>query len=158
MQYFELSFWTLTGLMIGSFVNVSIDRLSLQFSKTETRLNLLKTYEIPTFLKKHLQNHSLTLFSPIRSFCFTCGKQIKWYENIPVLSYFLCRGICRKCKAPIGSKTILTEITHGVFYLFSGFYLDNWVYTLAISISFSFFWFFGNLCYFLRNIEKIILR
>ena len=151
MQYFELSLWTLTGLIIGSFVNVCVDRLPLQFSKTETRLNLLKSCNTPTFLKKYIQNHSLSLFHPVRSFCFTCGHQLKWYENIPVLSYFLCKGICRKCKIPIGSKTILTEIIHGFFYLSTGFFLDNPIYSIAISISFSFFWLIGNFCYFLKK-------
>ena len=86
MHFFELILLTMTGLVIGSFVNVCIDRLPFQFSKTETRLNLLKSSYTPTFLKKYILNHSLSLFHPVRSFCFTCGHQLKWYENIPVIS------------------------------------------------------------------------
>ncbi len=158
MEYFELSLLTVSGLIIGSFVNVCVDRLTFKFSKTESRLNLLNSYEIPIFLKEHIINRTLNLFHPARSFCFTCGHQLNWFENIPVLSYFLCRGICRRCKAFIGKKTILTEISHGFFFLGAGLFLDNWINVFFLSICFSFFWFFVSFCYFSRNLEKIIFR
>ena len=144
MQYFELSLLTLNGLVIGSFVNVCVDRLTLKYANKEALLNFLETYDIPAFLKKQILNRSLSIFNPVRSFCFACGNQIKWYENIPVFSYFLCKGMCQKCKALIGSKSIWTEIIHGFSYFSIGFFLDNLIYALLICISFSFFWFLGN--------------
>ena len=158
MKYFELSLWPLTGLIIGSFVNVCVDRLSIQFSKTERRLNLLKSSETSELLKKHILNRSLNLFNPTRSFCFSCGHQLNWFENIPVLSYLLCQGNCLKCKTPIGSKTIWSEIFHGLYYFASVFFLDNWIHALAFCICFSFFWFIINFCYFSRNFERSPLK
>ena len=37
------------------------------------------------------------------SHCEKCGHVLKWYENIPILSYILLGGLCKKCKEPIGS-------------------------------------------------------
>ena len=148
MEYLELSLWTLIGLIIGSFVNVCIDRLPLQFLKKQNRMILLKSYDTPTFLKKYIRNRSLSLFHPTRSFCFTCGHQLNWFENIPIFSYLLCKGVCRKCKAFIGQKTIWTEISHGVFYFANGFFWDSLIYALAVSICFSLFWFFVSLIIF----------
>ena len=36
--------------------------------------------------------------------------QINWKDNIPIISYFLRKGNCQKCKTNIGSKIIITEI------------------------------------------------
>jgi leader peptidase (prepilin peptidase)/N-methyltransferase len=37
-----------------------------------------------------------------RSACMSCGHQIAWYDNIPLVSWLVLRGRCRHCKAPIG--------------------------------------------------------
>jgi leader peptidase (prepilin peptidase)/N-methyltransferase len=37
-----------------------------------------------------------------RSACMSCGEEIAWYDNVPVLSYLLLRGRCRNCGASIG--------------------------------------------------------
>ena len=50
-----------------------------------------------------------TLFRPVRSICFNCGAGIPWYDNIPVLSFLLLRGACRRCGAAIGLRTLLME-------------------------------------------------
>ena len=36
-----------------------------------------------------------------RSYCPKCKKKIVWYDNIPLISYFLLSGKCRKCKKKI---------------------------------------------------------
>ena len=76
------------GLCIGSFLNVCI-------------------YRIPSsipFLKK-------------RSICLSCKKQIKLYDNIPILSYFLLRGRCRDCKARIPFRYVIVELLSGLIML-----------------------------------------
>jgi leader peptidase (prepilin peptidase) / N-methyltransferase len=35
------------------------------------------------------------------SACMSCGKQVRWYDNLPLLSYALLRGRCRDCDAKI---------------------------------------------------------
>src|SRR6059058_2817383 len=60
------------GLAIGSFVNVVATRLPLRRSVVHPR-----------------------------SACMSCGSELAWYDNVPVLSYFLLRGRCRSCGTAI---------------------------------------------------------
>jgi leader peptidase (prepilin peptidase)/N-methyltransferase len=71
----------LFGLTIGSFLNVCIGRLPAGES----------------------------VVSP-GSRCPTCRTPIAWYDNIPVLSYFLLRGRCRSCLSPISARYPIVEV------------------------------------------------
>jgi leader peptidase (prepilin peptidase) / N-methyltransferase len=44
------------------------------------------------------------------SACMSCTTPLAWYDNLPVLSYFLLRGRCRSCAAPIPLKYPLVEL------------------------------------------------
>ncbi len=55
-----------------------------------------------------------------RSVCMSCNKQLKWYDNIPVLSWLLLRGKCRFCHAKIGKAEILSELSLGLTFLLIG--------------------------------------
>ena len=50
------------------------------------------------------------------SHCEKCGHVLKWYENIPILSYILLGGLCKKCKEPIGSIYFLMELLSGALF------------------------------------------
>jgi leader peptidase (prepilin peptidase)/N-methyltransferase len=50
-----------------------------------------------------------------RSYCPKCKKQITWKDNIPIISYFLLNGKCRKCKKPISSQYALVEFLSILF-------------------------------------------
>ena len=45
-----------------------------------------------------------------RSFCTQCKKKISWYDNIPVVSFVILKGKCRKCKKKISPQYLLVEI------------------------------------------------
>ena len=66
---FEAGIAAFFGLLIGSFLNVCI-------------------YRLP---------RDLSVMSPARSFCPGCEKTVAWYDNIPVLSFFLLGRKCRHC-------------------------------------------------------------
>lgn len=51
-----------------------------------------------------------------RSVCINCGEKLKWYDNIPIISWFLLRGKCRNCKAKIGKAEILSELGLGLVF------------------------------------------
>lgn len=59
-----------------------------------------------------------------RSHCEKCKKQIAWYDNIPLLSYFLLGGKCRHCKKSLSlSHPVIEGITGALFvwWYFAGF-------------------------------------
>jgi len=51
------------------------------------------------------------------SYCPKCGKQIKWYDNIPLVSYALLRGRCRYCGKRISIQYPLIELITGFLFL-----------------------------------------
>ena len=51
------------------------------------------------------------------SHCPKCNALIKWYQNIPILSWLALRGKCANCKAPISPRYILIETLGGVLFL-----------------------------------------
>jgi leader peptidase (prepilin peptidase)/N-methyltransferase len=81
----EIVFALLLGLVIGSFLNVVILRLP--------------------------QGVSISL---PRSRCPQCKQLIAWYDNVPVLSYFILRGRCRHCKKPYSARYPFIEALTGV--------------------------------------------
>jgi leader peptidase (prepilin peptidase)/N-methyltransferase len=48
------------------------------------------------------------------STCPKCSHKIKWYENIPVISYLILKGKCSACKAPISARYPIIELVTGV--------------------------------------------
>ena len=55
-----------------------------------------------------------------RSVCLSCGRQLKWYDNIPIVSWMLLRGKCRKCGKKIGLAEILSEVGMATAFLLMG--------------------------------------
>ncbi|HEY4486215.1 MAG TPA: prepilin peptidase [Candidatus Paceibacterota bacterium] len=53
-----------------------------------------------------------------RSFCFSCSKQLSWYELIPVFSFLVQGGRCRSCKSAISAMYLLVEIATGLLFFF----------------------------------------
>lgn len=51
------------------------------------------------------------------SHCDECGAPIKWYDNIPLLSYLMLRGRCRKCKKAIHPVHFLVELLTGALFV-----------------------------------------
>lgn len=52
-----------------------------------------------------------------RSRCPTCGKKLRWWELIPLLSFVVVRGSCNRCKAPIAVQYPLVELFMGCVML-----------------------------------------
>jgi len=77
------------GMVVGSFLNVCICRMP--------------------------KNESIV--SP-PSHCPNCSYQIRWYDNIPVVSYLFLRGKCRGCGTRISLQYPLVELLNGLLTLF----------------------------------------
>ncbi len=52
-----------------------------------------------------------------RSFCPECRKTIRWYDNLPVLSYVILKGRCRNCEKKISIRYPLIELLVGFVFL-----------------------------------------
>jgi leader peptidase (prepilin peptidase)/N-methyltransferase len=82
------AFFFLFGMIIGSFLNVCIVRIPGG-----------KSVVLPS------------------SACPKCGTAIRPYDNIPVVSYLLLSGKCRKCKDPISGMYPAVELLTGLLFL-----------------------------------------
>lgn len=51
-----------------------------------------------------------------RSFCQSCGEVIPWYQNIPVLSYFLLRGQCANCRRKFSLRYPVVELLTAILF------------------------------------------
>ncbi|MBU0478581.1 prepilin peptidase [bacterium] len=97
------------SLCIGSFLNVCIYRIPRQKS----------------------------IVSP-PSLCPGCSKSIKWFDNIPLISYILLRGRCRVCKERISAQYFIVELLTGVLllllYFKFGISIKFFVYSLLFAV------------------------
>lgn len=98
----------LLSLLIGSFLNVVIHRLPIMLKREwESAAHdfLLENGQTPTTTPDTTR---FDLSYPA-SHCTGCQQRIRWYDNIPVLSYVLLRGRCRHCHAGISAQYPLIE-------------------------------------------------
>ncbi|MFP2927898.1 prepilin peptidase [Pyxidicoccus sp. 3LG] len=90
-----------TGLVVGSFLNVVIARVPAEQSIVRPR-----------------------------SRCPKCGHVLAWYENIPLVSWLALRARCRGCKTPISVRYPLVELLTGLLY-FACLRRFGWTYELV---------------------------
>ena len=64
------------------------------------------------------------------SHCPKCNSPIKWYQNIPILSWLALRGKCANCKAPISPRYIFVEALGGLLFLAAFLWL--WLPTVPL--------------------------
>ena len=97
------------GMLVGSFLNVVIYRLPKILEKQwAAECASLSGKELPTA-------EPFNLMVP-RSRCPQCNHQIRWYENMPVISFLLVRGRCSSCGASIGWRYPLIELACGLAF------------------------------------------
>lgn len=52
-----------------------------------------------------------------RSKCFSCNKELQWYELVPVISFFFLRGRCGSCKSGISVQYPIIELLTGIIFV-----------------------------------------
>lgn len=90
MFTFYLIIVFILGLIVGSFLNVCIYRIPIK---------------------------GLSINFPRRSFCPRCLTYIRWYDNIPILSFLLLKGRCRHCKCAIPLRYSTVELLSGLIFV-----------------------------------------
>ena len=107
----------LLGLCVGSFLNVVIHRTPLMMVaawRQECSQFMAEQADMPPEHTQPLANivaadPSITLSTPA-SRCPHCAHKIKWYENVPLISWLILRGRCSDCKAAIGLRYPIVEL------------------------------------------------
>lgn len=99
------------GLCVGSFLNVVIHRMPLMLER-QWQADARAMLEMPDAATEQAP---LTLSRPA-SRCPKCGHQIRWFENIPLISWLVLRGKCSACGTPISVRYPLVELATGALF------------------------------------------
>jgi leader peptidase (prepilin peptidase)/N-methyltransferase len=115
LEPIHLAILVILGLAVGSFLNVCIHRLP--------------------------RGESLAL-PPSR--CPACAYRLRWFDNIPVVSYALLAGRCRKCRSPISIRYPLVElatmalfVVHGEVFGWSALLVPRLLFACAMIVLFA---------------------
>ena len=111
----------LFGLLVGSFLNVVIYRLPKMMERQWADECAELGGKVPESGEK------FNLLAP-RSRCSSCGHILRWYENIPVLSYLFLRGRCSVCGTAYGLRYPLVEAVTGALFYFCAW---RWGWTMT---------------------------
>ena len=99
MDYLIFTMLALFGLCVGSFLNVLI-------------------YRIPKGEE----------FVRTPSHCMKCGHSLKWYENIPLVSWLIQGGKCRACGVKLSAQYPIVEALNGAMWLLTGIiFRGDWI-------------------------------
>ena len=92
------------GLVVGSFINVLVHRLLLMLRQVEE-------IEAQNIVDQGSGGivHLISLIIP-RSRCTSCSHELRWWENIPVVSYLVLRGRCSACGQTISLRYPAVEL------------------------------------------------
>ena len=101
----------LFGLLVGSFLNVVIHRIPKMMEAT-WRQEARELLEQPA-PKGEETPPIFNLVTP-GSHCPHCNHRIRWYENVPVVSWALLKGRCSGCKAAISKRYPIIELLTGL--------------------------------------------
>jgi len=100
------------GLCVGSFLNVVIHRMP-QMLERQWKADARGILELPEPADAAAQ--PLTLSKPA-SRCPACGHAIRWYENVPLISWLVLRGKCSACGTGISVRYPLIELLTAVLF------------------------------------------
>lgn len=101
---------TLLGLLIGSFLNVVILRLpKMMEARWHSECRELLGHQGDDHTEEASKAATGFNIAYPASHCPSCGHELSWWENIPLLSYILLRGRCSSCKTRISPQYPLVE-------------------------------------------------
>ena len=109
--WFQLLFWGMLFTCVGSFLNVII-------------------YRIPIGPQTRATGKKFNINTPA-SHCPICKHTLRWYENIPLLSWIIQKAKCRNCQTHIPVQYPLVEATIGLIGILTGVLTPQWNIVLA---------------------------
>lgn len=116
--WLDVGILAVLGLLIGSFLNVVIYRLP-KMMEQQWAAECAELASPPGKGTEAEEPQRFNLLVP-RSCCRNCGHQIRWFENIPVVSYLALRGKCAGCGTKIGARYPMVEVATGLLFGWCG--------------------------------------
>ena len=116
------------GLIIGSFLTVCVYRIPYGRPKGPPDLDELDDSSGKTDAEEDVPAYEprtpgipeeMSILKPARSICPSCGKQLLWWHNIPLVSWILLRGKCAFCGTRISGRYPLIEAMTAFFCVLS---------------------------------------
>ena len=117
----------ISGLLVGSFLNVVIYRLPVMMEH-DWKEQCCELLEIDS-PENAQDNKKFNLITP-RSRCPSCNHQIKAIENIPVLSYLFLKGKCSQCKESISIRYPIIELVSAITITIVAYYFGVSIHSL----------------------------
>lgn len=108
LEYIIYPLYFIFGAVFGSFINVIICRVP----------------------------NDLSIINP-PSHCFGCGQHIRWFDNIPIISYLILRGKCRNCGTKISMRDFFVELFNALLWLLIAVVFFNQNVLLSILLCFA---------------------
>jgi leader peptidase (prepilin peptidase)/N-methyltransferase len=123
---FGVTLAVIFGLLIGSFLNVVIYRLPVMMERewaaelADARADATGQPDkgAPASTYSVLDEPGRFNLLVPRSRCPHCGHGVRWYENLPVVSWLALRGRCSACKGAISVRYPLVEMFTGLVFGF----------------------------------------
>jgi len=106
-----------------------------------------------TTVERNVDSKNKTLFSR----CNKCKKRLVWYELVPLLSYLIQLGKCRKCKNIIPIRYFLLELIFGLIFLFFYLFFNNLIEAIGLCLIFSILFYISYYDFLTQEISEIAL-
>ncbi|MFA5025383.1 MAG: prepilin peptidase [Candidatus Shapirobacteria bacterium] len=92
------------GLIVGSFINMAVWRVG----------------------------HKKSFFKEQRSYCDFCRKKLKWFDNIPIISWLIYGGKSRCCQKKMPLSYPIVELITGILFWLNFIYLRSNIWLIII--------------------------
>lgn len=115
------------GLAFGSFAGASVWRLRARQLTHDTAHG----EKVTVSEKKQVAKLQKRTLLEDRSVCLHCGRVLKWYDLLPLVSWLSTKGRCRYCHTRIGAMEPIIELGVALFFVISYVFwpvsLDTWI-------------------------------
>lgn len=134
--WFKLTILSVFGACIGSFINVVAYRFPINL-KAEW-INQSAEFLKECGFKTNAKTSKVDSYFMKPSHCTTCKNKIRFYHNIPIISYILLCGKCSFCKTKYSIRYMFIELITAILFATVGFLFSNLVVIFGLITLISF--------------------